>query len=125
MDEGEGDLLVAGDVLLAGTGFRTDPRAHAEAERVLGLPVVPLELVDPRFYHLDTAIVVLDATTVAWWPEAFGPAAQEVIRRRYPDALDVNASLSTTNTMLATSDSVAREIRDRLIGDNVVALAAR
>ena len=65
VNEGEGDLLVAGPpddrVLLAGTGFRTDPRAHAEAAAVLGCPVLPLELVDPRFYHLDTALAVLDA----------------------------------------------------------------
>ena len=36
VNEGEGDLLVAGAVILAGSGFRTDPRAHAEAARVLG-----------------------------------------------------------------------------------------
>ena len=42
VNEGEGDLLVAGAVILAGSGFRTDPRAHAEAERVLGREVVPL-----------------------------------------------------------------------------------
>ncbi len=42
--------------LLAGTGFRTDPKAHAEAGPALGLPVVSLELVDPRYYHLDTAL---------------------------------------------------------------------
>ena len=34
VNEGEGDLLVVGDVILAGHGFRTDPRAHAEAARV-------------------------------------------------------------------------------------------
>ena len=60
VNEGEGDLLVAGEVILAGTGFRTDPRAHAEAARVFGREVVTLELVDPRFYHLDTALAVLD-----------------------------------------------------------------
>ena len=66
VNEGEGDLLVVGPTLiLAGNGFRTDPRAHAEAAGVLGRAVVPLELVDPRFYHLDTALAVLDATTIA------------------------------------------------------------
>ena len=60
VNEGEGDLLVAGEVILAGSGFRTDPRAHAEAARVLRRDVVPLELVDPLFYHLDTALAVLD-----------------------------------------------------------------
>jgi N-dimethylarginine dimethylaminohydrolase len=87
VNEGEGDLLVAGDVVLAGSGFRTDPRAHAEAAAVLGREVVGLELVDPRYYHLDTAIAVLDATTIAWLPAAFTPASQEVLRTRFPGAL--------------------------------------
>ena len=46
VNEGEGDLLVAGSRLLAGTGFRTDRAAHAEAGEALGLPVVTLELVE-------------------------------------------------------------------------------
>ena len=87
VNEGEGDLLVVGDTVLAGTGFRTDPRAHAEAAAAFGRPVVPLELVDPRYYHLDTALAVLDATTIAWLPEAFAPAAQAELRRRFPDAV--------------------------------------
>ena len=74
-------------VLLAGTGFRTDPRAHAEAAAVLGCPVLPLELVDPRYYHLDTALAVLDADTVAWLPEAFAPPSRELLAARFPDAV--------------------------------------
>ena len=35
------------------------------------MPVVSLELVDPRFYHLDTALAVLDDTTIAYYPPAF------------------------------------------------------
>ncbi|MDF2847126.1 MAG: N-dimethylarginine dimethylaminohydrolase [Oerskovia sp.] len=59
VNEGEGDLLVVGDVVLAGTGFRTERSAHQEASDLWGREVVTLELVDPRFYHLDTALVVL------------------------------------------------------------------
>ncbi len=87
VNEGEGDLLVVGDLVLAGAGFRTDPRAHAEAGRVLGREIVPLELVDPRYYHLDTAIAVLDAATIAWLPAAFSPASQAVLRERFPAAV--------------------------------------
>jgi N-dimethylarginine dimethylaminohydrolase len=111
VNEGEGDLLVAGDVVLAGTGFRTDRAAHAEAAALWGREVVTLELVDPRFYHLDTALTVLRGDSgamsgvrapdggahpgltgpppvdVVYYPPAFSPAAQEVLRERYPDAL--------------------------------------
>ena len=45
-------------LILAGYGYRTEPAAHAEAQEALGRPVVSLRLVDPRFYHLDTALAV-------------------------------------------------------------------
>ena len=104
VNEGEGDLLVAGGVILAGSGFRTDPRAHAEAARVLHREVVPLELVDPRFYHLDTALAVLDETTIAWFPEAFSPASRGVLADRYPDAATATAADAAVLGPNAVSD---------------------
>ena len=59
VNEGEGDFLVVGGLVLAGTGFRTDPGAHTEVQELFGVPVISLQLVDPRFYHLDTALAVL------------------------------------------------------------------
>jgi N-dimethylarginine dimethylaminohydrolase len=108
VNEGEGDLLVVGagaeGVVLAGTGFRTDPRAHAEAAAALGLPVVSLELVDPCYYHLDTAIAVLDDTTIAWLPAAFTPASQAVLRERFPDALVADPADAAVLGLNAVSD---------------------
>jgi hypothetical protein len=49
VNEGQGDLLVVGSTVLAGYGFRTDPAAHDEVARLIGRPVVSLELVDPRW----------------------------------------------------------------------------
>src|SRR5674476_373556 len=59
INEGEGDILVVGDVILGGTGFRTERSAHAELAQLTGREVVSLELVDPHFYHLDTALSCL------------------------------------------------------------------
>jgi N-dimethylarginine dimethylaminohydrolase len=104
VNEGEGDLLVVGDLVLAGCGFRTDPRAHAEAARVLGREVVSLELVDPRYYHLDTAVAVLDATTIAWLPEAFSPRSRAVVCERFPDALVADPADAAVLGLNAVSD---------------------
>ena len=104
VNEGEGDLLVVGDLILAGHGFRTDPRAHAEAARVFGREVVSLELVDPRYYHLDTAVAVLDATTIAWLPEAFRPASRALLRERFPDAVVAEATDAAVLGLNAVSD---------------------
>jgi N-dimethylarginine dimethylaminohydrolase len=86
-NEGQGDFLLAGDIMLAGTGFRTDERAHAEVSRLLDIPVVTLELVDPRFYHVDTALAVLDAQTIAYYPPAFSEPSQAKLRAMYPTAV--------------------------------------
>lgn len=88
--EGEGDFAAAGDVILAGTGFRTDVGAHREVEQLFEREVVTLELVDPRWYHLDTALFVLAGEHIAYWPGAFSAESQAVLRRRYPDALIVS-----------------------------------
>ena len=108
VNEGEGDLLVIGppgeQVVLAGSGFRTDPRAHAEAGRVLGREIVPLELVDPWYYHLDTAVAVLDDDTIAWFPAAFTPASQAVLRERFPDSVVADPADAAVLGLNAVSD---------------------
>ncbi|MEI5527758.1 dimethylargininase [Streptomyces brasiliscabiei] len=91
--EGEGDLVPTGRYLLAGTGFRTTREAHRQAQEFFGVPVISLQLVDPRFYHLDTALFVLDdggdgsPGNIAYYPEAFSPGSRAVLARLYPDAV--------------------------------------
>nr|WP_231135135.1 dimethylargininase [Motilibacter deserti] len=87
VNEGEGDFLVVGGLILAGTGFRTSPAAHAEVQRFFGRRVVSLQLVDPRFYHLDTALAVLDDANVAYLPEAFSLSSRQVLESLFPDAI--------------------------------------
>ncbi|WP_349263604.1 dimethylargininase [Actinocrinis sp.] len=104
INEGEGDYLVAGNRVLAGSGFRSDPRAHAEAERFLGLPVVGLTLVDPRYYHLDTAMAVLDAETIMYYPYAFSAESRRILRRLYPDAITATGADAAAFGLNAVSD---------------------
>ena len=80
--EGGGDNLVFGNKILAGHGFRSAPEAAQELEEFFGLEVVPLRIVDPRFYHLDTSLAVLSADTVAYYP----PAIDEPSRQRLAKA---------------------------------------
>jgi N-dimethylarginine dimethylaminohydrolase len=91
VNEGEGDMLVAGDLVLAGTGFRTTRDAHAEAQALFGRPVVTLELVDARYYHLDTALAIVSSDPaspqVAYYPPAFSPASRAVLAQLFPDAI--------------------------------------
>ena len=87
VNEGEGDYLFDGGRLLAGSGFRTDLHSHGEAQELFGRQVVSLRLVDPRFYHLDTALAVLSDGEIMYYPPAFSPGSQRVLRDLYPDAI--------------------------------------
>lgn len=95
-NEGEGDFAYDGARVLAGYGFRTDPAAHREVQELFGRPVVSLRLVDPHFYHLDTAFAVLRTRgdehdgrgpTVAYYPGAFSAGSRRVLQQLYPDAV--------------------------------------
>jgi len=103
-NEGEGDMLVAGDLVLAGTGFRTSREAHEELRGLLGVEVLGLELVDPRYYHLDTALTVLAPGEIAYHPPAFSPEARELLAHRFPDAVIVGADDAAVLGLNAVSD---------------------
>ena len=102
--EAEGDLVLVGDLLLAGTGYRTERSAHAQAEDVFGLPVVSLELVDPRFYHLDTALFALDDHNVAYHPAAFGEGSRAALETLFPDAVVASEADALVLGLNAVSD---------------------
>ncbi len=88
VNEGEGDIVYAIRAILAGHGFRTDPEAKDEVEALFGLPVISLKLVDPRYYHLDTALVVLDENTAAYYPSAFDEASQAALAAHFGELIE-------------------------------------
>jgi N-dimethylarginine dimethylaminohydrolase len=88
-NEGEGDIVYAGRAILAGHGFRTDEAVRDELTSLYGLPVISLRLTDPRFYHLDTALVVLDPDTVAYYPAAFDDAGKAALASHFSELIEV------------------------------------
>jgi N-dimethylarginine dimethylaminohydrolase len=106
VNEGQGDLLVVGSIVLAGYGFRTERRAHDEIAALVGMPVVSLELVDRRFYHLDTALAVLDDTTIAYYPPAFSVEARAQLLELFPDAIEVLSADADVLGLNAVSDGL-------------------
>ena len=106
VNEGQGDLLVVGSIVLAGYGFRTDRRAHAEIAAAVEMPLVSLELIDPRFYHLDTALTVLDDTTIAYYPPAFSGESRARLLDLFPDAVEVATTDAYVLGLNAVSDGL-------------------
>ena len=108
INEGEGDFLLVGDTILAGTGFRSSDQSHAELGEVYGREVVSLRLVNPSFYHLDTALAVLDSTPgqehIAYLPSAFDEQSRTTLAVRYPDAIIVDEEDASVLGLNAFSD---------------------
>ncbi|HEY2004315.1 MAG TPA: arginine deiminase-related protein [Candidatus Saccharimonadia bacterium] len=95
---GQGDALPVGNYLLAGSGYRTDPRVHPFLADELGYEVISLRTIPARnpagvpvtnqltgwpdsfFYDIDLAISILRSDLIAWCPDAFEPESQAKIR---------------------------------------------
>ena len=123
-NEGEGDFLLVGDTILAASGFRSDTSSHQEIANIYGREVVSLQLVNPSYYHLDTALAVIDETTIAYLPSAFDEASLAILRERYPDAiiateedaafLGLNSFSDGHNVVIAErATTFARDLADR------------
>ena len=64
-----------------GHGFRSERGAVADLERFLDREVTPVELRDPRLYHLDMALSMLDDGTALVCDEALSEAGRRAVER--------------------------------------------
>jgi N-dimethylarginine dimethylaminohydrolase len=86
--EGAGDALFCGDTLYAGYRMRSDAAGHQQIGRMLGVRVIPVELIDARYYHLDTCFCPLAEGEAIWYPPAFDDYGQHVIRALVPKLIE-------------------------------------
>lgn len=89
--EGEGDALLADGTLVAGYGKRTVERCHDAIKEFVPQEVLSVELVDGRWYHLDTCFLPLGGRLVAYYAGAFSQESAARIRDRF-DAIEVRAA---------------------------------
>ncbi len=87
--EGAGDALFCGDTLFAGYLIRSDAPAMHWLAGQIGCRVIPLQLVDTRFYHLDTCFCPLDAQTAICFPPAFDAYARRALQQ-IPKLIPIN-----------------------------------
>jgi N-dimethylarginine dimethylaminohydrolase len=122
--EGAGDALFCSTTLFAGYRIRSDVRGHQYLGEKLERQVLPVELVDPRFYHLDTCFCPLAAGEAIWFPPAFDSYGQKVLEANVPRLLAVddaeavrfacNAVVVGKTVVLNTGcERLARELRER------------
>lgn len=109
--EGEGDALRLGETLFAGYRIRSDIHSHRMIAAILGREVLSLELVDPRFYHLDTCFCPLDARRALYYPPAFDQYGRQVIAQFVPEPIaveDADAIRFACNAVVVGRDVVVQ-----------------
>jgi N-dimethylarginine dimethylaminohydrolase len=87
--EGAGDALFCGRTLFAGYRIRSDVRGHQYLGKTLQRHVLPLELINPYFYHLDTCFCPLAPGEALYYPDAFDRYGRKVIEQHIPRLLAV------------------------------------
>ena len=88
--EGAGDALFAGDTLVAGYRIRSDVGGHQQIGTMLGCRVIPLELVDPYYYHLDTCFCPLDPRRAIYFPTAFDDYGRRALSEVVDELIEVS-----------------------------------
>ena len=117
--EGEGDALFCGEVLFCGYRFRSDIRSHQEIGEMLKCLAISVELVQNRFYHLDTCFCPLSPESAMWYPAAFDEYGQRAIRHHVKDLVDVvpeEAAHFACNAVVLGNDIVLAENSPELAG---------
>lgn len=87
--EGAGDALFCGDTLFAGYRMRSDATGHQQVAAKLGVRVIPLELVNPYYYHLDTCFCPLTPGEAIWYPGAFDEYGRRAIAQHIERLIEV------------------------------------
>jgi N-dimethylarginine dimethylaminohydrolase len=94
-----------------GYGPRSDQAARAHVGAAFATEVVSLELADPRFYHMDTALAPLPRGEVMYVPGAFTPDGLGEIHARVPP--DRRIALSAEDAAVLAANAVC-------LGDAIV-----
>lgn len=92
--EGNGDALIhlGRKLIWGGCGFRTDRDVYREISNLTGHDVIPLPLLNPSFYHLDTCFSILDEKTAVIQPEAFDELSRKMIAMVFETVIETSAA---------------------------------
>jgi N-dimethylarginine dimethylaminohydrolase len=91
MFEGMGDTIphYGKNLLYGGYGHRSETTAYEEISKLLNVPVVTLELIDERFYHLDTCFIPINEETVLLCKEAFTEEGLSALRKLFKNIVEI------------------------------------
>ena len=111
--EGEGDALVWNEIIFAGYPWRSDYPSHKELAKFFNRRIVSLQIVDARYYHLDTCLTIVDDQTVSIWPGAFSQDSIRMIHDIVPNVIEATDEDAQVYGLNAMSDGNKIVLSDR------------
>lgn len=108
--EGAGDALVWQDRVFAGYRTRTDIASHNLLTASTGLPVLSMELIDPRFYHIDVCLCPLADGHLIYSPEAFDSYGNQVIEANVPAAKRITVNPNEASRFACNTVNVGKTV---------------
>ena len=88
--EGQGDLLNDGERFFFGWGKRSEKEAKPYLEKYFGREIIDFNLVNPYFYHLDTAFSPITSEIAVYNPESFTDEGIQTIKRHFSTVIETN-----------------------------------
>jgi N-dimethylarginine dimethylaminohydrolase len=121
--EGAGDALPftpdgQRTVLLSGYSFRSDAGAATALGELLGCPVRPIQLIDPRLYHLDLTFCPLDGRRAIIAPSGWDKYGRKVVEALVPEplVLDDDEALSFCANSVVVDGTVVMPVTPPRVG---------
>ena len=110
--EGAGDAIWDADRghFWCGYGPRSSQGAIRVIRRTFDRPIVALELVSDRFYHLDTCFCPLAGGKLLYYPAAFTAEAQATIRDLVPEAQRIEATPEEAAAFCVNAVNLGRQV---------------
>lgn len=87
--EGNGNSYFWNDLIFIGLGYRADKKTSETIQKIFNREVIPLQIIDPAFYHLDMALLPLNDETVFYYPNAFSQESREVLKKKIPNLIEL------------------------------------
>lgn len=87
--EGEGDLIKMEDTFYMGWGQRTSYEAAEYLSIALRHEVIPIKLINPSFFHLDTCFAPLTKDTAIYYPGAFSFEGTQILASHFEDLIPI------------------------------------
>lgn len=110
--EGAGDCIwdAKRRLFWCGYGPRSTRAAIDYAGEFFDLPTIPLELVTPQYYHLDTCFAPLPGGEILYYPQAFSAATRDSLATLVPAERRIEATAEEAAAFSLNAVAVGRDL---------------